>query len=217
MHTEWTDLLSAYLDGELAPAAARRLEAHLAGCPECRRVQAELEAVVGWAARYEGRLPDRDPWPAIRAAIEERRVVAWPARAAAGSRFSWRQLIAASLVMAAAGAGGAWLAMRNGGPAVTVEAAAPAEPGAVAAAAGPEDLEIRDLEQLLASGRAVLDTATVRIVEESLRLIDEAIADAREAIQRDSTKAYLNGRIAAQMRQKLAILKMATRAIGAET
>jgi anti-sigma factor RsiW len=37
------DTLSAYLDDELAPAARREVEAHLAACPACR---AELEEVA---------------------------------------------------------------------------------------------------------------------------------------------------------------------------
>jgi hypothetical protein len=109
-----------------------------------------------------------------------------------------------------------WLALRGDGPSPGLAGGAGRDPAAVAVAQ-EADLEIQDLEQLLASGRTVLDTATVRVVEESLRLIDDAIADARAAIQRDSTRLYLNGRIAAHMRQKLAILRMATRAIGAET
>jgi anti-sigma factor RsiW len=38
------DALSAYLDDELAPAARREAESHLAGCVECR---AELDDVAG--------------------------------------------------------------------------------------------------------------------------------------------------------------------------
>ena len=38
------DALSAYLDDELAPAARREAETHLAGCAECR---AELDEVAG--------------------------------------------------------------------------------------------------------------------------------------------------------------------------
>jgi anti-sigma factor RsiW len=45
------DTLSAYLDDELAPAARREAEAHLAGCFECR---AELEEVA--AARQAIRI-----------------------------------------------------------------------------------------------------------------------------------------------------------------
>lgn len=218
MHSEWTDLLSAYLDGELDPREARRLEGHLAECAECRRVRTELEAVIDWAEKFEGRAPAGDPWPAIQAAIDRARIVELPRgrRAGTGRRFSWRQLVAAGLLMAAVGGGTVWMALRGVRPAELAEGAA-GSPGTLPVVAAPDDLEIRDLEQLLEAGRAVLDTSTVRVVEESLRLIDAAIAEARAAIQRDSTKAYLNGRIAARMRQKLAILRMATRAIGAET
>ena len=45
------DALSAYLDDELAPAARREVEAHLAGCPDCR---AELDDVA--AARHAVRI-----------------------------------------------------------------------------------------------------------------------------------------------------------------
>lgn len=38
------DTLSAYLDDELAPAARREAEAHLAGCPECRDELDEIAA-----------------------------------------------------------------------------------------------------------------------------------------------------------------------------
>ncbi len=219
MHSEWTGLLSAYLDGELDPREARRLEGHLAECAECRRVRTELEAVIDWAEKFEGRAPAGDPWPSIQAVIDQRRIVALPVGRRAGGTgpgFSWRQLVAAGLLMAVVGGGTVWMALRGGRPAELAQEVA-GSPGTLPVAAAPDDLEIRDLEQLLEAGRAVLDTSTVRVVEESLRLIDAAIAEARAAIQRDSTKAYLNGRIAARMRQKLAILRMAARAIGAET
>jgi len=38
------DTLSAYLDDELAPAARREAEAHLAGCAECRAELVEVAA-----------------------------------------------------------------------------------------------------------------------------------------------------------------------------
>jgi anti-sigma factor RsiW len=38
--------LSAYLDGELAPEAAARVRAHVAGCDACARFGAGVRAVV---------------------------------------------------------------------------------------------------------------------------------------------------------------------------
>ncbi len=43
---EVDDLLSQYLDGELGPSAAARVEVHLATCPGCARLAEELAAVV---------------------------------------------------------------------------------------------------------------------------------------------------------------------------
>jgi hypothetical protein len=217
MHPEWTALLSAYLDDELDLTTRRRVDEHLATCAACAGVLAELRGVVVWARRYEGRPPPRDPWPAIRARIDASKVVplALAAKAAGGGRrFGWGQLIAAGLAMAAVGGGSVWLVLRGRGAAPEVEVApAVVQPAAL----GDDDLAVRDLEELLAAGRGQLDSATVRVIEESLAVIDQAIAEARLAIQRDSTNAYLSSRIAAHMRQKLAILRMAARAIGAES
>ncbi|MHB0874488.1 MAG: zf-HC2 domain-containing protein [Anaerolineae bacterium] len=50
MRDEVRSLLSAYYDGELAPGEARRVQAHLAQCPECRRELgslSELSAFLG--------------------------------------------------------------------------------------------------------------------------------------------------------------------------
>lgn len=43
--TEYWDLISASLDGALTPEEQSRLEAHLAQCPECRELLAQLEQV----------------------------------------------------------------------------------------------------------------------------------------------------------------------------
>ena len=78
------DLLSAYLDGELAPDESAHLEAHLAGCGACR---GELEATAGTRSLLR-RLPELDPPPGLVAralARPRKRVlpVAWAAAAAA--------------------------------------------------------------------------------------------------------------------------------------
>ena len=82
------DVLSAYLDDELAPAARREAEAHLAGCAECRQ---ELEEVA--AARMAIRIlpvhgaprPILDPVPATASAGRRRAVWALVAAAAAAA------------------------------------------------------------------------------------------------------------------------------------
>jgi anti-sigma factor RsiW len=72
-HQRYQHSLSAYVDGELGPSESRRLEAHLAGCAECR---VQLENLK----RLQGLLRQglTDPvakvapalWPGVRARIE---------------------------------------------------------------------------------------------------------------------------------------------------
>jgi anti-sigma factor RsiW len=231
----FTEQLSAYLDGELEPLYRRRLEAHLAECAECAAVLADLRAIVATAPNYEGRAPSRDLWQNIEARLEEPEVIRLrtelptypPTHLSTYRRFSWRHLIAASILMTAVGGGATWLALRSptarppvrpsalsGGP---TSPTSPTSPKTVAYAEAQYDAAVRDLERELAAGRSRLDTATVRAIEQSLAKIDAAIAEARLAIQHDPANAYLNRQIAANMRLKLNLLRVATNAIAART
>lgn len=231
----YSDQLSAYLDGELDGAARARIEAHLGACAACRVVLEDLRALVAAAPDYAGTPPERDLWPLIAARLDEPTVVPLPlersaprlAPAGAGRRtfrMSLPALLAASIAMASLGAGAAWLALRTGGPAPAPLASAPDGPAAgtpddslavatVGIAAARYDAAVADLESVVAEGRTRLDTATVRVIDESLRRIDAAIADARAAIQRDPANAYLTRQIAANMRRKLNLLRTAAKAI----
>lgn len=229
MADTFTNQLSAYLDDELDSASRKRLEAHLVGCAECSAVLADLRAIVMAAPHYSGREPGRDLWMRIEGRLDEAEVV--PIGAARPSlqpsvrpaRFGWTALIAASLAMAMVGGGTVWLALRSNQPdrplAAVDSGPVAFQPATVSVAFAEREYAaaVQDLEQVLAAGRGRLDTVTVRLVEESLRKIDAAIADARAAIQRDPANAYLNRQIAANMRLKLNLLRSATNAIAART
>jgi len=219
LHSEWTDLLSGYLDEELDPVTRRRVADHLAACATCREVLADLEEIVVAAPHYRGRVPERDLWTGIASAIEADRVRPLPV----GRRWlsgSARRLLAAGITLAVLGGGGGyWLAQQSRAGAALPLAELPIAGQAIPAGFDNEayDRAVAELEEVLAANRNRLDTATVRVVEESLRTIDDAIADARLAIQRDSANAYLNGQIAAHLRKKVTVLRLAARALGSET
>src|SRR5215472_3972634 len=92
MHTEWTDRLSDYLDDELTPGERRAVDAHLAGCSDCRAVLDELTQVVARAKTIEPRPPQADLWPGVARRLDR----------VAVRRFSFTmpQALAASLVIA---------------------------------------------------------------------------------------------------------------------
>lgn len=221
-HEEWTDLLSADIDGELDPVTRRRLRDHLAGCAECSRVRDDLSRIVAAAPRYRGAAPSEEVWSGVAAAIGHRPVTPLARYRRVARGYPLRQLIAAGLVMALAGAGVTW-AVLGGRAAVPapVVALTPEEPTEVLSVSNADaasyDRAVSDLEETLAANRTRLDTATVRVLEASLSAIDRAIAEARAAIQRDSTNAYLNGQIAANLRKKVNLLRLATRAMASET
>ena len=212
MKDQWTDRLSEYLDGELAPPERTTLEAHLASCDACRRTLDELRRVVTNARALDDRPPTADLWPAVAARIGlSARVRARPVV----RRFSFTvpQLAAASVVLALLSGGGAWLIGRRGivpTPPVLVTEPAPA---LLNASAYPGDArfaaQVADLERAVARGRGRLDTATVRVIERNLRIIDRAIRSAQSALAADPANSYLNLHLAQEMRRKLELLRQA--------
>jgi anti-sigma factor RsiW len=220
MKDQWTDRLSEYLDGELPGPERTTLEAHLPSCDACRATLDELRRVVTNARALDDRPPTADLWPAVAARI------GLSARSKARPvvrRFSFTvpQLAAASVVLALLSGGGAWLVGRRGAaptPPVLVSERAPT---LLNAAAYPGDVryaaQVADLERAVARGRGQLDTATVRVIERNLRIIDRAIRNAQSALAADPANSYLNLHLAQEMRRKLELLRQAATLAGARS
>jgi anti-sigma factor RsiW len=220
MKDQWTDRLSEYLDGELAPPERTTLEAHLGSCDACRTTLDELRRVVTNARALDDRPPTVDLWPAVAARIGlSAQVRARPVV----RRFSFTvpQLAAASVVLALLSGGAAWLIGRRGAvptpPVLVTERA----PSLLNASAYPGDArfaaQVADLERAVARGRGQLDTATVRVIERNLRIIDRAIRSAQSALAADPANSYLNLHLAQEMRRKLELLRQAATLAGARS
>jgi len=207
----WTARLSEYVDGELAADERVELERHLTICGECRTIVADVGRLRDLAGTLADREPGRDLWPAINARIGgEARMLPLRRRWA----FTLPQLAAAAVLMLVVGAGGAAIALRATGPAASPGPAVigPADPAAVPialAASTSFDHAVAELERVLAERRNLLDTATVRVLEQSLRTIDRAIAQARAALLTDPNDPYLNAHLAETMRRKLNLMRRA--------
>jgi hypothetical protein len=106
-------------------------------------------------------------------------------------------------------------------PSPVAQSPSPTEPDAVniansrARAGEVYDAAVGDLERVLAEGKDQLEPKTLKVIEENLRIIDRAIAEARSAIAADPANAYLRSQVAANMRRKLDILRQATDVIRA--
>ena len=220
MSDQWTDRLSEYLDGEMKGSERAFLEAHLERCEDCQETLAGLRRVVMRARSLEDRPPAADLWAGVaqRIGAPTRTVVLQASRR---FTFSLPQLLAAGIARAVLSASGAWM-LHPGGPTVALVQPAPSAPGnvTVTPAGAPSatqsyDAAVHDLEQVLAQGRGRLDTATVRVLEQNLALIDRAIADARRAVTADSANVYLNSHLAETMRRKVDLLRQAAALVAA--
>jgi len=225
---KWTDRLSEFLDGELEKRDREALEEHLKSCGECSAALDDLRAVMSRARSLDDRPPARDLWAGIaerigtasgttvevspiQSAPSVRR--AWAARRLS---FSMPQLAAAAvaLIAVSGGAVGAWITLSE--KSTPASATAIGQSGAITIAAAANvggamyDSAVVELEQALAVNRGQLDTATVRIIEENLAIIDQAIDQARTALAADPGSVYLSNHLAATLKRKVELLRHVT-------
>jgi hypothetical protein len=76
------------------------------------------------------------------------------------------------------------------------------------------DRAVADLERILVEQRDELDPRTVVVIERNLTVIDEAIRQARAALDADPANTFLNSHLADARRRKLELLRRATAIVG---
>jgi hypothetical protein len=173
-------------------------------------------------ARAIGQLPDerpsRDLWAGIASRIE-----AQPATSARRITFTLPQLAFAASLLIAVASGLTWMVAHppaaagsatNNGPVIqaygvpddqTVGQVVPAN-----FADAQYNAAVTDLEQILHDERERLDPRTVQVIERNLKAIDDAIQEARTALDNDPANPYLNSHLADARRRKLDLLRHAT-------
>ena len=223
-HDAFTDRLSDYLDGEDLSASERaEIEAHLATCRECRTTLSELRDIANRARTVTDVSPTSDLWPGIAERLTRSSVAPFVKPAPRRFSFTMPQLVAAGLALMVLSGGLVWIARLNDPraslpPAVAQtqdDERAEAPDGSLETARirlGDADYDqaVADLEKALDAGRSRLDPETVRILDDNLHTIDQAIDQARKALRNDPENAYLNNHIAASRNRKLALLRRAS-------
>ena len=223
----FTDRLSDYLDGEDLSARDRaEIDAHLETCSRCQTTLAELQEVAARAASLPDAAPTVDLWAGVAARLAPSTVLPFARPRHRRFSFTLPQLVAAGLALMVLSGGLVWVMQLDDPraslpPAVAqVEApgvapaefdeAAPISRSSVAFADPNYDQAVADLEQILETGRSRLDAETVRILEDNLRAIDQAIEQSRKALRSDPNSVYLNNHFAASRNRKLALLRRAS-------
>jgi len=201
------DRLDGYVAGSLGLGERAGVERHLADCASCRDELDFLRTLLEDARALPRSLdPERDLWPDLAERLD--------AAEGRGSRhWHWTPLAAAAVALVAlSGALVVATLLRDPQPASMVTAA----PG-MAAAVGVAALEaeyadaLAELQSALDMGRDALAPETVAVIEESLRLIDLAIAEARAALESDPANAELVRRLGSSYALKVDLLRRAAR------
>lgn len=202
------DQLSDFVDGRLAPEGRHEIETHLALCARCAHDRDRLEVLL---ARSRA-LPAEVAPPAEIWSVVQRRIVPAPA---SGRHRVWLVAAAALLLVAVSSAVTALLVRR---PQVVVvrheDTGAPIAAVRLPVAARAVDADyqavIRELDESLAQRRAQLSPETIAKVEASLRVVDQAIGEARRALAADPANRDLVDLLAASYERKLELLRQAS-------
>jgi len=187
-------------------------------CEACTATLEDLRRVVVRARGLEDREPSTDLWRGIAKRIandEQEDVVAIESRRPGGLFFSRWQLAAAAVVLMTLTGGTTLVIARRATPDATPLTSVRAPSGTPRVRSASEanrgyDAAVADLERTLQSERGQLDTATIRVVEHNLWVIDQAIAQARQALATDPSSVYLNGHLAEAKQRKLDLLRRVT-------
>ncbi len=226
--TEYEALMARDLEGELSLDERDRADAHLASCPRCAAIRADLLEIAARAAALPALSPSRDLWHGIAARIEAPVIaLGTTGEHRVPRRRPWLRLMAAAAALATITAGATYVLTRNAfvGEQTVAVATTPASAGREdsAIAAGTQlvaesqtvdadaafDREVVRLRTLLEQRRPDLDSTTVALLERNLEIIDRAIAESRAALTLHPESGLLNRQLQNALGRKVQVLRTA--------
>jgi anti-sigma-K factor RskA len=208
-------LLDDYVTGELSEDARGPVADHIAACEICAAEVESLKKIIARAADLPKSIdPPAESWSNIRAAIERDKVAVAAHDAGSTSGF-WRRpysLAAAAALVAVLSSAGTVFYMSSHGDGSSSNSAATngGTPATLVAFTIEENNYLRNvavLQDLLDQQQALLAPETVAQLKASLRTIDEAILEARNALARDPANKMLIEMLSGTYRQKVDLLR----------
>lgn len=207
-------MLSALVEGELDAEPRVEVERHLAVCHGCAVRLDALRALVSEARSLPDAIePPAELWDRVRANLTDPS----PAFGRRAAMPVWRRawfLAAAGLVLVVSSSWVTAVIVRRDAdplPATVGSSGAPAAtlPASVARLEGDYLPTVRELEETLAARRTRLAPGTIATIEQSLRTIDAALAEARRALAEDPRNQGVLDLFTATYEHKLDLLRRA--------
>jgi hypothetical protein len=266
--------LANYLEGDAPDAVRAAMEAHAAGCSDCRQLLEDIGDIRDEAATLPALTPSRDLWSGIAERIDAPVIPFQTTRRTIATRRTWTRpaIAAAALVVFTAGIthfATKWsmservastpVAPRQVATATPAPAPDSVEPSSTngtttavsadpngtsaktvstrnverrASTSEPEssrprplyfasgenvmrttepvyDREIEKLRHIVKTRRAQLDPKTITVLEQSIAVIDSAIAQSRAALAKDPASGFLATQLNHSLEKKVELLRTA--------
>ncbi len=212
----YRDAILELADGTLGPIRRAELQVHLDECPRCRALAADLVRIRDMASSLDRVSPPDRVWLQIAGRLrQEGRVVA-DERAVAPRRRIAVLGLAAALVIAV---GASILVLLPRGD------AGPTEPAAQGNAPATDPVQsfadeirlaeqhyqnaIAKLEEATKSEEDRLDPQTAAMLKKNLQVLDEAIAESRDALRVEPNSVAAVGALLEAMKRKVVVLQSA--------
>ena len=215
-------LLDDYVTGDLSEEARPAVEDHVTTCALCAAEVGSLKRIMARAGELPKSIdPPADAWSNIRSAIsrDESAVRAGSSVSRSGIWQRRYVLAAAAVLIAVLSSTGTILYVKghysgmSSSGSVANNSSSEATPATLAAFTIEENNYLRTasiLQDLLDQQEASLAPETVAQLRASLRTIDEAILEARNALARDPANKLLVQMLSASYRQKVDLLRRTT-------
>ena len=206
------DLLDDYLTGDLPADVSQEVHEHLGRCLSCRREWKELQDLLEQTAELPAEIfPERNLWPEIEMRIGATR--------SEPSRPWWLYLAAAVLALAVFSAPLSrwWLDQRTPDAPQARSQPVESDPAATRIAAEiarSQDGVLhahKDLLEMIERRRDRFDPEVLVVVEENMRILDEAIGQLHLALEEDPGNRRLHLLLATRYQQEVNLVKRVVR------
>jgi len=230
------DVLSDYLENTISLPLRAAVDGHVASCARCAAVLADVRSIVDRAAALPELKPSHDLWSGIEARLDAPVVPISAAPSARRFRVpTWIGVAAAAAVLIVVTSVVTRQWVSSGQTTTPNVAATPAQPIVRPESLGIESTavvapltavsntnrervsaavtygrEIARLEAFVRQRGDSLDPTTKAIIENSMRIIDSALVEARAALARDPASRFLTDQVDQTLQKKMELLRTVT-------
>jgi anti-sigma factor RsiW len=211
----YREAIQELADGTLGPIRRAELQIHLDDCAPCRSLASDLVRIKDLAASLDRLTPPDSVWLQVAGRLRQEGRLAPSAEAPRTSKRRIAALAIAAALVIAVGASIVTLLPRGG-------AGAPQNAGE-SNAAGQDPVEsfaneirlaeqhlqnaIAKLEQAALSDEDVMDPQTAEILKKNLQVMDQAIAESRDALRVEPQSVTARDSLFDAMRRKAGVLQ----------